>query len=188
MLFPTFRFLVFFAVVFAVYWSLRDRRARLVWLLAASVYFYASWNPWLVGLIALSASIDYFVAQVMEKEQRAGRRRLFLLLSVGINLGLLAYFKYVNFFLDMVGGPRLNVILPLGISFYTFETISYIVDVYHGRTKAVRSLLDYALYIMFFPHLVCGPIVRPSEFLPQLKRRMRFSWTRAEIGVWLFAV
>jgi alginate O-acetyltransferase complex protein AlgI len=188
MLFPTFPFLVFFGVVFAVYWSLRGRRVRHVWLLIASVYFYASWNPWLVGLIAFSASVDYFVALVMERQASLGRRRLLLLLSVGTNLGLLAYFKYVNFFLDMVGGTRLNVILPLGISFYTFETISYIVDVYRGRIRAVRSLLDYALYIMFFPHLVCGPIVRPAEFLPQLKRRMRFNWLRAEVGVWLFAV
>jgi alginate O-acetyltransferase complex protein AlgI len=187
MLFPTFRFLAFFVVVFAVYWSLPGRRARLVWLLAASVYFYASFNPWLVGLIAFSASVDYVVALVMEKEQRPGWRRLLLLLSVGTNLGLLVYFKYVNFFLGISGGPGVNWI-PLGISFYTFETISYIVDVYRGRTKAVRSLLDYALYIMFFPHLVCGPIVRPGEFLPQLKRKMRFSWTRAEIGVWLFAI
>jgi alginate O-acetyltransferase complex protein AlgI len=188
MLFPTFAFLVFFAVVFSVYWWLNDRRARLGWLLTASVFFYASWNPWLISLIIFSASIDYVVALWLERGGSSRRRLALLVLSIGTNLGLLAYFKYVNFFLDMVGGSRLNIILPLGISFYTFETISYVVDVYRGRTKAVRSLLDYALYIMFFPHLVAGPIVRPYEFLPQLKRRMRLSWTRAEIGAWMFLI
>jgi alginate O-acetyltransferase complex protein AlgI len=194
MLFPTFGFLAFFIAVFSVYWFLRGRRARMIWLLGASAVFYGSWNPWLVGLIAFSASVDYVVALKLEGVGSPSGRRMLLILSIGINLGLLAFFKYVNFFLANVGWAMnlppgrlgLNVILPLGISFYTFETISYIVDVYRGRIKAVGSLLDYALYIMFFPHLVCGPIVRPHEFLPQLRRTMRFSWTRAQLGVWLF--
>jgi alginate O-acetyltransferase complex protein AlgI len=196
MLFTTFPFLVFFVVVFAVYWTLKGHRARMVWLLLASLYFYASWNPWLVGLIAFSASVDYVVALKMEQVQSPRGRRLLLFLSVGTNLGLLAFFKYVNFFLDTIGWAAglpagrlgLNIILPLAISFYTFETISYIVDVYRGRTRAVRSLLDYSLYILFFPHLVAGPIVRPYDFLPQLRRRKRFSWNRAQVGVLLFLI
>src|SRR5438270_5162049 len=161
MLFHTFTFLLFYLVVFAVYWSLRGHRARLAWLLAASAYFYASWNPWLLGLITFSASVDYAAALVLERLRSPRSRRLVLLLSVGTNLGLLAFFKYVNFFLDTLadaGGlfglplrrPALEVVLPLGISFYTFEAISYVVAVYRCRTRAVRSLLDYGLYILFF--------------------------------------
>ncbi len=196
MLFPTFAFLVFFLVVFAVYWALPGHRARKAWLLVASVYFYASWNPWLVGLIAFSAAVDFVMALVLERVESPGRRRLLLVLSISTNLGLLVYFKYVNFFLDsagtLLGLPpgrfAVNVILPLGISFYTFETISYIVDVYRGRIRAVRDPLDYALFILFFPHLVAGPIVRPAEFLPQLLRRKRFSWERALVGVLLVVI
>jgi alginate O-acetyltransferase complex protein AlgI len=194
MLFHEFAFLVFFCVVFPVYWGLRAPRWRLGWLLIASIYFYASWNPWLIGLIIFSASVDYAVALRLECITSPRRRRLLLLLSVGINLGLLAFFKYVNFFLDSVytmqgffgvrtSGRLLDVVLPLGISFYTFETISYVIDVYHGRTRAVRNLLDYALYIMFFPHLVAGPIVRPRDFLPQLGRAKRFNWDRMQLGL-----
>src|SRR5262249_53801134 len=197
MLFSTFQFAVFFAIVFAVYWSLRQHRHRMVWLLTASFFFYASWNPWLLGLIIFSASVDYGVALLLERVTAPRRRRLLLLLSIGTNLGLLAFFKYANFFLesayalsDLLGvrGERVlyDIVLPLGISFYTFETISYIVDVYQGKIRAVRNPLDYALYIMFFPHLLAGPIVRPREFLPQLQRRKRFSWDRAQLGVQFF--
>jgi alginate O-acetyltransferase complex protein AlgI len=199
MLFQTFQFSLFFAVVFSVYWWMRSHRARMVWLLVASFVFYMSWNPWLISLILLSASVDYLVALRLEQTQSPQTRKLLVTLSVTFNLGLLAFFKYTNFFLTSahaVGSslgwsfntPLLNLVLPLGISFYTFETISYIVDVYHGRIKAVRSLLDYALYIMFFPHLVAGPIVRPRDFLPQLQSKMRFSWTRMQLGVQLFHV
>src|SRR5262245_46274243 len=199
MLFQTFSFAVFFAAVFAVYWALRRHRHRMAWLLAASFVFYGSWNPWLVALIVFSASVDYATALLLERTAAPGRRRLLLLLSIGTNLGLLAFFKYANFFLesayalaDLLGarGERAlyDIVLPLGISFYTFETISYIVDVYQGKVRAVRNPLDYALYIMFFPHLLAGPIVRPREFLPQLRRRKRFSWDRAQLGLQFFLI
>ncbi len=197
MLFPTYAFLAFFAVVFPIYWALPWRRARLLWLLAASAFFYMSWNPWLITLILFSASVDYFSAQALEKVTRPGLRRLLLIGSITLNLALLAFFKYVNFFLRSANGlaswlgydlhtPLFDIILPLGISFYTFETISYIVDVYLGRTKAVRNLLDYALFILFFPHLVAGPIVRPRDFLPQLARPKAWRWSRASLGVRMF--
>jgi alginate O-acetyltransferase complex protein AlgI len=197
MLFQTFQFFIFFGVVFSVYWRMRNHRARMVWLLIASFVFYMSWNPWLVSLILLSASVDYLVALRLEQTAAPRTRKLLLILSISFNLGLLAFFKYANFFLASAGAlgawlgwsfnpPRLELVLPLGISFYTFETISYIVDVYQGRTRAVRSLLDYALYIMFFPHLVAGPIVRPRDFLPQLQSKKHFSWTRMQLGVQLF--
>ncbi len=224
MLFHTAHFFVFFIVVFVVYWSLPallrrlrnlspqtpspDRRggpgelghrARMLWLLVASCYFYMSWNPWLISLILFSASVDYIVALRLPRVSRPGVRRCLLILSISTNLGLLAFFKYVNFFLDSTFGalnlfgfgvhqPVLEIILPLGISFYTFETISYIVDVYQGKIKPVRNLLDYALYIMFFPHLIAGPIVRPRDFLPQIRLRKRWDWDRMQLGAQLFLI
>lgn len=153
--------------------------------------------PWHILLILGSASIDYCVALRLEQVKQARLRTLLVLFSIACNLGLLIYFKYRDFFLgslDQALAPfglttrstRLNLILPLGISFYTFETISYIVDVYQRKIKPVRSLLNYALYIMFFPHLIAGPIVRSRDFLYQLDRPKKFRWQRLQGGAWLF--
>lgn len=199
MLFHTFKFAVFFAIFFAIYWSIRPHRWRMLWLLAGSIYFYMSCIPWQIILILFTAGIDYVVALQMDRSWPQVWKRRLVTLSICVNLGLLAFFKYSNFFLDnldamlqgmglSVAGLRLDLILPLGISFYTFETICYIVDVYQGKVKAVRSWLDYALYIMFFPHLIAGPIVRSHEFLPQLRRTKRFSWERMLVGTQLFIV
>jgi alginate O-acetyltransferase complex protein AlgI len=197
MLFHSPQFLLFFVIVFAVYWLLPSHRNRKIWLLAASCYFYMSWNPWLISLILLSATSDFVVALNLERVTSSRIRRSLVILSIAINLSLLLYFKYANFFLENAV-PALNalgfglrpqllhLILPLGISFYTFEAISYIVDVYRGRQQPVRSILDYALYIMFFPHLVAGPVVRPHHFLPQLESPKRWSWFRQRIGMQLF--
>lgn len=199
MLFHTFNFLIFFSIVFTVYWLLSAQRSRKVWLLVASCFFYMSWNPWLISLILLSAAVDYVVALRLEYVSSPLRRRTLVLLSISFNLSLLMYFKYMNFFLESVTPainllgvgfrpPILHLILPLGISFYTFETISYIVDVYRGHQRPVTNVVDYALYIMFFPHLVAGPIVRPHHFLPQLETAKCWSWFRLQIGVQLFLV
>jgi alginate O-acetyltransferase complex protein AlgI len=199
MVFPTVEFLAFFSVVFPIYWFITRHRWRMGWLLLASCAFYMSWNPWLILLILFSASVDYGAALALERMQSPGWRRCLLIGSITANLGLLAYFKYVNFFLDSAGSLMgwcgvempafvVNVTLPLGISFYTFETISYVVDVYLKRSKAVRNLLDYALFIMFFPHLVAGPIVRPRDFLPQLGRIKRFDWNRLYLGARFFVL
>lgn len=197
MLFHTTQFFAFFLIVFAVYWRLRAHRLRMAWLLVSSVVFYASWNPWLVGLILLSTSVDYVAALLIEAAPSCTRRRLILMTSITVNLTILAIFKYANFFLESVfwtwgifghpiDAPAWRIVLPLGISFYTFEAISYVVDVYRGRVRAVRSWLDYGLYIMFFPHLIAGPIVRSHDFLPQLARRKRWQWERASAGVQIF--
>jgi alginate O-acetyltransferase complex protein AlgI len=165
--------------------------------LLASIAFYMSWHPVLILLILFSASVDYLVAVKLATVEQPFRRRVLLLFSISTNLGLLLFFKYTDFLIaqsrTVLGWfgyecslRPLDLILPLGISFYTFETISYIVDVYRGKQKPVRSVLDYALYIMFFPHLLAGPIVRPSEFLPQLGRKKRFSWDRLHLGVQYF--
>jgi len=196
MLFVTQKFLVFFLLTFLGYWIIPWHRARTVWLLGASAVFYMSWNPWLITLILFSASVDFVAALALERTSHRRVRQSILVGSITINLGLLAYFKYANFFLDnvhalgnwvgfSVQGPTLELLLPLGISFYTFETISYIVDVYRGRTKAERDPVNYALFILFFPHLIAGPIVRPGDFLPQVPQRKRWNWNRIYLGSWL---
>jgi alginate O-acetyltransferase complex protein AlgI len=163
------------------------------WLLLASCCFYMHWNPRLILLILFSAGVDFFAAQAVERASSLLLRRLILTGSIVINLSLLTYFKYVNFFLDSAcatlaccgvqcGHLAWQVALPLGISFYTFETISYMVDVYCGRLRAVRNPLDYALFILFFPHLIAGPIVRPRDFLPQIGRHKRWDWERLYLG------
>lgn len=193
MLFCTEKFLIFFLVVFSAYWATPWPRARVWVLLGASYYFYASWNAQLARLIFLTTICDYFIARGMEATAFPWRRRLLLLVSIVGNLGVLCYFKYANFFLDSlrqalesVGAsssiPVLSVILPVGISFYTFEAISYTTDVYRGKIPAERNLDHFLLFILFFPHLVAGPIVRGSDFLPQVRRPKRLTWTRFGVG------
>jgi alginate O-acetyltransferase complex protein AlgI len=197
--FHTFQFLVFVAVVLALYWSIPKRKNAIrTWLLVvASFNFYAAWSAELAFLVAFTATIDYLLALALEKQERIWSRRLFLILSIGMNLGILCYFKYANFFLDSlavalksigVGSSfqTLQIIVPFGISFYTFEAISYTVDVYNKKIKAERSLPNFLLFILFFPHLVSGPIVRAGDFLPQVRRVKHLNWLRMQTGVQLF--
>jgi alginate O-acetyltransferase complex protein AlgI len=193
LLFTSHHFLFFFTAVFAAYWALPWHRARVWLLLAASFAFYASWNRWLACLIVLTTTVDYFLARAIEASRSVPLRRLLLAANVVGNLGLLCYFKYVNFFLDSLGQalrllgaeaslPVLSVLLPIGISFYTFEALNYMIDVYRGHVRAERSLPNFMLFILFFPHLVAGPIVRARDFLPQIRRRKHWSWLRAQVG------
>ncbi len=196
MLFPTLQFLVFFLVVFTVYWILPRHRWRLFWLVASSCFFYMSWNPWLILLIFASTSVDYGLALRIQALASPRVRKGLLTCSIVVNLSILAFFKYtifalhtgqalLNWFGVALDPPLVKIILPLGISFYTFEAISYVVDVYNRKIKAIARPLDYALYILFFPHLVAGPIVRSGDFLPQLRRIKHFSWPRLYLGVQL---
>jgi alginate O-acetyltransferase complex protein AlgI len=196
MLFCTSTFLVFFLVVFLTYWSLPWHRGRVLLLLAASIIFYASWNAWLALVLCASTLGDYLIARGMEATGSARVKKLLLLLSLVGNLGLLCYFKYANFFLASLEGalhalgattslPVLSVLLPVGISFYTFEAINYTVDVYRGKLRATRDLTHFMLFILFFPHLIAGPIVRARAFLPLIARRKHWSWLRAHRGVLL---
>jgi len=197
MLFHSFAFFIFFGTTFGVYWALRRHEYRMTWLVLASIVFYAAWNPWFVLLIAFTAGIDYIFALRIERAATQSLRKGLLIASVTISLSLLAFFKYANFLLGASCGfvglfgihvfpPVLHLVLPLGISFYTFETISYVVDVYRGKLPAERNPLHYALYIMFFPHLIAGPIVRPLQFLPQVRAIKHFDWARLQLGVQLF--
>jgi alginate O-acetyltransferase complex protein AlgI len=196
-LFCSEQFFVFFVAVFAVYWALPWHRARVWWLLAASFTFYASWNHWLALIVGASAGFDYFVGRALDATARPRLRKLLVGASVAANLGLLCYFKYANFFLQSVEGalraagntaslPVLKVILPIGISFYTFEAINYTVDVYRRRVPAERNFGHFLLFILFFPHLIAGPIVRARDFLPQVRRPKRWDWVRLHLGARYF--
>ncbi|HAN32313.1 MAG TPA: MBOAT family protein, partial [Myxococcales bacterium] len=200
MLFNSLLFLVFFAGALAGSWLLVGRlKLRLGFLLLASYLFYMSWHPHFIVLILLSTLVDFFVAQRIEDtpDSSPTRRKTLLWTSLAMNLGLLGYFKYTNFFLQSVGDtaklfelplsfPIYEIVLPVGISFYTFQTMSYTVDVYRGHLKAERSLLRFALYVSFFPQLVAGPIVRATDLLPQLK--LPVSLSREQVGAALFRI
>lgn len=199
MLFHSTEFLPFFAIVFAAYWLLPWQSARTWVLLVASFYFYATWNHWLALLIGVTSVGDYLIGRGMDATDSPGRRRGLLIFSLVMNLGLLAYFKYVNFFLDSleaslhaagtsVSLPTLQIILPVGISFYTFEAINYTMDVYQKKVRAERNLAHFLLFITFFPHLVAGPIVRARHFLPQVAHFKRWNWCRLQWGVNLFVL
>ena len=176
-LFPTFTFGVFFAVVLPVSWALRSRPlAWKLFVLGASYWFYAAWDRRFVMLLASMTLVNAAMAQASRKASRAGLRRAALITALTFDLAVLGFFKYYGFFVDSMeshlglSSPALSIILPVGISFYTFQAISYVVDV-HRRDTEVAGLLDFAVYLSFFPQLVAGPIVRATEFLPQ----MRFS-------------
>ena len=197
MLFCSRQYLAFFAIVFAAYWALPWRRGRIWLLLAASVLFYASWNRWLAGVVCWSSTADYLLARGIDRFDRPGWRRALLAASLSMNLALLGWFKYANFFLrsleDSLAAlgataslPALEIIVPIGISFYTFEAISYTVDVYRRRIAAEKDLAHFLLFILFFPHLIAGPIVRARDFLPQIGRAKRWDWPRLNLGVQLF--
>ena len=215
MLFQTFDFLLFAIPVLVGFWALAERPvARVLFLIAASYFFYMAGPktdpppaPWyFAGLLLLSTTVDFVCARQIYKhdaefnsddERVKARaksiRTAWLFVTLAINLGLLCYFKYVNFFIDAfadvaaLGGVEvhryhLDVILPLGISFYTFQSLSYTLDVWRGRLKPAENFRQYLLFVSFFPQLVAGPIVRATQFLPQLQRGPRFSRANLETG------
>jgi alginate O-acetyltransferase complex protein AlgI len=173
-LFPTVTFAVFFMVVLPVSWALMPhQRAWRAWILLASYVFYAWWDWRFVFLLAASTIVNHALAVAIARSKGIGARKGFLALAIAFDLGLLGYFKYANFFLttaDNVAGTSwiAHVVLPVGISFYTFMAISYVVDIYRGELVPA-SLARFAVFQAFFPHLVAGPILRASELLPQLE-------------------
>ncbi len=178
MLFNSLLFGAFFCLVLAVHQLRAPWWLRKLNLVIASYAFYAAWNPPFVVLLAASTVLDWLVARRLASTERQSLRGLLLSISLSMNLGLLATFKYADFLLsvssDLVGlagmawtAPKLGLVLPVGISFYTFQSMSYTIDVYRRQLSPTRSLLDFALFVGFFPQLVAGPIVRASEFLPQ---------------------
>ncbi|MFQ6005468.1 MAG: MBOAT family O-acyltransferase, partial [Woeseia sp.] len=201
MAFNSLIFLIFFAIVFGLHSLPLQWRAKKVNLLLASYVFYAAWNPPFIVLLWISTLTDWFAARRIAVAA-GGTRRLYLILSIVINLGLLGYFKYRAFLEDnltaMLAGigvaytpAEIDIILPLGISFYTFQSMSYSIDVYRGKIEPHHSFLDFALYVTFFTQLVAGPILRAGFFLQQLaqEHRERFGqigWGLAIITVGMF--
>jgi alginate O-acetyltransferase complex protein AlgI len=187
-------FLIVLLIVMALRWP-RTVQKRI--LLVASCLFYAAWDYRYLGLLASISIIDYMAASQIDRSTVQRTRKLWLLLSITSNLGLLAYFKYYNFFANSLRGPlasvgwhvpNLDILLPAGISFYTFKTMSYTIDVYRRELKPEKNLLDYAMFVTFFPELIAGPIVRASVFLPQMVRDIRPTLHRIRVGLSIFLV
>jgi D-alanyl-lipoteichoic acid acyltransferase DltB (MBOAT superfamily) len=185
MLFPTITFAIFFTIVITGHWLLLDRaRPWRVFMLVASYVFYAWFDPRFVLLLQVSTILDYLVARAMVRTKEQRRRKALLVASIAGNLALLGVFKYLDFFLrESVNALQrlgvhttvrpLGLIVPIGISFFVFKTLSYTIDVYRGELEPTKSLLEYALFVSFWPELVAGPIVRGSVFFPQLRSERR---------------
>ncbi|MBI5450735.1 MAG: MBOAT family protein [Gammaproteobacteria bacterium] len=184
MIFNSVTYLLFLSATVFLFW-LMPKRPRLWMIFLSSLTFYGFWRPEFLAVMLLSAATDYFVAMRIEASEHLKMRRLWLLVSLAVNLGLLFYFKYLLFVVDNaivimrifgveVQSPVLNIVLPLGISFYTFQTISYTVDVYRRFILAERDFLLYGCFVTFFPQLVAGPILRAGELLHQLAAKPTF--------------
>ena len=191
--FNSLAFLIYLPVVVGVNW-LFPFRWRKYWLLTASYFFYGYWNPVFLLLLLFSTAVDYLCGLGLERYQDKRVRRTLLLTSIVMNLGLLFSFKYLDFFGETVNHlcaalsipyrvPALNLILPVGISFYTFQTMSYTIDVYRGDFPAERDPVVFALYVTYFPQLVAGPIESPGNLLPQLKKECKPNWDDLSAGI-----
>ncbi len=197
MVFNSLQFVWFFLAVYALYRAL-PHRAQNWLLLIASYYFYAAWDSRFVALLAASTLVDYSCGLALGRMTDQRRRRLVMWLSIGFNLTMLGFFKYFNFFADnlhallaAIGWPldfvTLRVLLPIGISFYTFVTMSYVIDVYRREIEPTRDLVDLAVFVAYFPHLVAGPILRATSLLPQIQRPRRITAAQVREGLWLIA-
>ena len=197
MLFNSIQFLIFFPLVVTIYFVIPNRY-RWILLLGASYYFYMSWKPEYLVLILVSTLVDYYAGLQMGKTDDKSKLRKFLILSLCSNLGILFAFKYFNFFNDSLRAifnqfnvfynvPAFDVLLPVGISFYTFQTLSYTIDIYRGQREPETHLGIFALYVSFFPQLVAGPIERSTRLLPQFYKQHSFDYQRLTDGLQLMA-
>jgi alginate O-acetyltransferase complex protein AlgI len=197
MLFNSYEFAYFFGILFPAYWLLRKHyRWQNLLLLSAGYFFYANWNPKFLGLLILSTVMDYWCGIAVDRIEAPAKRKSFVALSMVLNLGMLGIFKYYNFFAESlqvmlermgVHAPlaHLQVVLPIGISFYTFQSMSYVIDVYRKDIKPTRNFIEFATFVSFFPHLVAGPIMRPTTLLPQVSNPRRFNLDQFYQGAYL---
>lgn len=196
MLFNSFEFALFLPVVFAIYWFLLRDKLRLqnIFLIAASYLFYGWWDWRFLSLIIISSFVDYQVGLSIFRQENQQKRKYLLWLSILINLGFLGYFKYYNFFVDSfidafaslgiaLEARSLNVILPVGISFYTFQTLSYSIDIFYRKIEPTRDIAQFFAFVSFFPQLVAGPIERASNLLPQFSKKRVFDPVLAKDGL-----
>ncbi len=188
-------FPLFLAVVLTLYFVLRHRGQNIM-LLLASYFFYACWDWRFLGLLILSTSTDWTLANLISRQPSRQIAKMYVATSVAINLVFLGFFKYFNFFVDSLSAllgvfgvtgleVHLQVILPVGISFYTFQSISYIVDVYRGDVEPAKNPIDFALFVAFFPHMVAGPIMHSRDLLPQIQHPRHTSRVQVREGAWL---
>jgi alginate O-acetyltransferase complex protein AlgI len=196
MLFNSIEFLLFLPIVFALYWSINSHRrdAQNILILVASYVFYGWWDWKFLSLIAASTVVDYLVGNGIAGSKTLRSKKLLLWISIGANLGLLGFFKYFNFFIDSFADllvsagfeahhSSLQIILPVGISFYTFQTMSYTIDVYRGKLKPTKNFIAFSAFISFFPQLVAGPIERATNLLPQFLKDRSFDFETAKDGM-----
>ncbi|MEX0778795.1 MAG: MBOAT family O-acyltransferase [Balneolales bacterium] len=196
MLFNTIDFAIFLPIVFILYWFITNKNLRLQNLLvvAASYVFYGFWDWRFLSLIIFSTVVDYSIGRGLSKVDVPSTRKVLLWISIIINIGFLGVFKYYNFFLDSLydfipalqdnlGFSTLEIILPVGISFYTFQTLSYTIDVYKGKLKPTKDFVAFAAFVAFFPQLVAGPIERATRLLPQFYMKRKFDYTKAVDGM-----
>ena len=197
MLFVELRFFVFFAIVLAVYWSLRSADLRKWFILFASYYFYGSWDWRFAVMLCVISTADWFFARQIARTEAPRPRRWYVIASLTMNLSILGFFKYFHFFVDSavvfaqslrfhLDEPTLRIILPVGVSFFTFQSLSYTIDVYRKEIPPVPSLRDYLMFSAFFPQLVAGPIVRPKYFVPQMAENKRLSLSEVQGAMYLF--
>lgn len=197
MFFNSFHFALFLPLIFVLYWFVfnKSKSTQNFLLISASYYFYSCWNWHFLFLLVFSTLLDYFSALKIEKSTNLKIRKIWFWLCVLINLGFLAVFKYYNFFANSFAtmftsfgfksSPvLLNIILPVGISFYTFHGLSYIIDIYYKRIVAEKNFIDYSLFVSYFPLLVAGPIERATHLLPQIKVKRNFNFEKAKEGIY----
>lgn len=196
MLFNSIHFAVFLPIVLAIYWAISPKKIEWqnILLLIASYFFYACWDWRFLFLLLFSTFLDFFTGIKMEKSRTESHKKIWFWISIVVNLGFLGVFKYYDFFavslcqsLSHIGiqvSPvTLNIILPVGISFYTFHGLSYVIDIYYNRIRAEKNFIDYALFVSFFPLLVAGPIERATHLLPQIKTERKFNYYQAVDGM-----
>lgn len=197
MFFNSFHFAIFLPIVFALYWFVlnKSKATQNALLIVASYYFYSCWDWRFLFLLVFSTLLDYFSAIQIEKSRDSQKRKMWLWLCISINLGFLGIFKYYNFFASSFADLAqsfgfeaspilLKLILPVGISFYTFHGLSYIIDIYYKRIQSERNFVDYSLFVSYFPLLVAGPIERATHLLPQLKIKRDFNFEKAKEGIY----
>lgn len=199
MLFNSLDFAIFFPIVFLVYWAVANKiTLRNIFLLVASYFFYGWWDWRFLFLIAFSSTVDFFVGKYLFKTEKKHKRKLLLWTSITVNIGLLGYFKYANFFIEsFVDSFRLfgqelevaplQIILPVGISFYTFQTLSYTIDIYRRKIEPTAKPIAFFAFVSFFPQLVAGPIERASHLLPQFFQKHKFNYNQVKSGLLLIA-
>ena len=196
MLFNSLNFLIFLPIVFCLYWFVTNKSLKLqnILLLSSSYFFYACWDWRFMFLLLFSTLLDYFTGLKMQNANHQNGKKIWFWLSIIVNLGFLGVFKYYNFFTQSFADVlshcglhvdvwTLKIILPVGISFYTFHGLSYVIDIYYNRIKAEKSFVDYAVFVSFFPLLVAGPIERATHLLPQIKKEQTFDYGRSVDGL-----